>query len=65
MSSIKYRISIYYIFTRVKEVPVSIHEFLHKGLYEHFSMYENLKSVELNPKIIKFKKIKSIKLKKN
>ena len=60
-----YEYEIYYIFTRVKEVPVSIHEFLHKGLYEHFSMYENLKSVELNPKIIKFKKVKSIKLKKN
>lgn len=60
-----YEYEIYYIFTRVKEVPVSIHEFLHKSLYEHFSMYENLKSVELNPKIIKFKKVKSIKLKKN
>ena len=59
-----YEYDIYYKFTRLKEFPISIHEFLNKGLYEHFSMYENLKSIELNPKIIKFKKGKFIKLKK-
>lgn len=60
-----YEYEIYFVFARLQESPVSIREFLHNGLYEHFSMYENLKSKELNPKIIKFKKVKSIKLKTN
>ena len=59
-----YEYDIYYLFARLNEFPVSIREFLYNGLYESCSLFEELKSTELNPKIIKFKKRKSIKLKK-
>lgn len=60
-----YEYDIYYLFTRLREVPVSIREFLHNGLYEECSMYEKLKSSELDSKVVKFQKKKSIKLNRN
>ena len=59
-----YEYDIYFLFAKINEIPVSIREFLHNGLYEYNSMFEELKSSELKPQTIKSKKLKSIKLKK-
>ena len=59
-----YEYEIYFQFSRIKDKPVSINEFLYNGLYEYNSMFEELKSSELNQQTIKSQKLKSIKLKK-
>ena len=64
LENLIYEYEIYFQFSRIKDKPVSINEFLYNGLYEYNSMFEELKSSELNQQTIKSQKLKSIKLKK-
>lgn len=61
MEDLKNEYFIYSIFN--KEKRISIKQFLEDGLYEHYSVYENLKSNTLKPVIEKTTN-KKIKLKK-
>ena len=61
MEDLKNEYFIYSIFN--KEKRISIKQFLEDGLYEHYSVYENLKANTLEPVIEKTTN-KKIKLKK-
>ena len=55
---------IYFRFCRCKETPVSLYEFLYKGIYEKLSLDEELKPTFIKSNEPGVNKIKSIKLKK-
>ena len=60
-----YEYIIYLGINSYKKSELSITDFLHTGLYEDYSLYENLKCNTVEPFKTKCPKIKKLKLKRN
>ena len=55
---------IFYLFNKSSGNTVSLYQFLHKGIYEEKSVYENYKSNSLKPYIPNFNNKRNIKLRR-